>query len=337
MESEKQKKTAIQEEREFEDSISSAFRQKNEKRYFTWIVLGVFVLAVLFLGAVADLLTLCFEIHPYLGYGAAALTAILFIAFVVVPVCKVLRSRFFIVDVTSDNFNLAKRKNTRALKDVGTALLEYNTNPKNADFKYLSPENVEKLRSSLKSGDKKQLQETLKKVYATDVAKCTNSLIFKNAGKVFLTTSISQNERIDALSVLLVNMSLIKKIVAVYGYRPSYAKLFRIYTSVLCNSLIAYGMQNVNWFNVFGKFFKGVAQKIPFVDTLVDSAVQGTVSAFLTVLVGLKTKRYLCSDYRKQEKIDVKAENDGIEDDEVRLAASIAQEIRKTNADKIPV
>ena len=87
-------------------------------------------------------------------------------------------------------------------------------------------------------------------------------------------TSVSQNDKIDAVSVLLVNLSLIKQIVAIYGYRPTHAKLLKIYASVLRNSLIAYGMQNVNWFNVFGKFFAGVSKKIPFIDTLVDSAVQ---------------------------------------------------------------
>ena len=88
-------------------------------------------------------------------------------------------------------------------------------------------------------------------------------------------------------------------------------------------------MQNVNWFNVFGKFFSGVTQKIPLLDTLVDSAVQGTISAFLTLLIGYKTKRYLCSDYKKQEKIDCADEAVPSCDDEVKIAASLAKEIRK--------
>ncbi|HIU59168.1 MAG TPA: hypothetical protein IAC57_03600, partial [Candidatus Scatosoma pullistercoris] len=105
-----------------------------------------------------------------------------------------------------------------------------------------------------------------------------------------------------------------------------------IYLAVLKNSLIAYGMQNVNWFNVFGKFFTGFARKIPLIDTLVDSAVQGTVSAFLTVLIGYKTKKYLCSDYKKQEKLDAGFE-DGVDvgDDEVKIASAWAKRIRVEN------
>ena len=94
----------------------------------------------------------------------------------------------------------------------------------------------------------------------------------------------------------------------------------------------------MNWFNVFGKFFSGVAKKLPFLDTLVDSAVQGTVSAFMTVLVGYKTKKYLCSDYKKQEKLDVGDEitkDIGGVDDEVKIAAELAKEIRNKNKERI--
>ena len=69
--------------------------------------------------------------------------------------------------------------------------------------------------------------------------------------------------------------------------------------------------------------------------------MQGTVSAFMTVLVGYKTKRYLCSDYKKQEKLEVNGEKlettDGAEvlDDEVKIAAELAKEIRNANKDKI--
>lgn len=227
---------------------------------------------------------------------------------------------------------MARRRNYRALKDIARALVDYNTSPRYAKFRYMSAENTDKLQAALDEGDKSSLKTTLKQIYSTDVASCANSLIWKSAGRAFLTTSISQNDKIDAISVLLVNLSLVKQIVGIYGYRPSFAKLFRVYVAVLRNSLIAYGMQNVNWFNVFGKFFTGIARKIPFIDTIVDSAVQGTVSAFMTVLVGYKTKRYLCSDYKKQEKLDVDLKDAvDVGDDEVKIASAWAKEIQREN------
>ena len=60
--------------------------------------------------------------------------------------------------------------------------------------------------------------------------------------------------------------------------------------------------------------------------------MQGTVSAFLTVLIGYKTKKYLCSDYKKQEKLDAGFE-DGVDvgDDEVKIASAWAKRIRVEN------
>ncbi len=323
------------EEAAFADSISAALKQKDEKRYFFLLVAIVAVLVLLVVGAMADIVNVCFQINRWLGYGAVAVTAVLILLFIVRPTVKIARAKYFITDVTADKFDETRKRNYRALKGVAAALVAYNDDPKNVRFRYVTPENTANISRALRKGDKAGLKAALKTAYAGDVAKCANGLIWRSAGKAFLTTSISQNDRIDGLSVLLVNLSLVKQIVGIYGYRPSFAKMFRIYTTVLSSALIAYGMQNVNWFNVFGKFFSGVAKKIPFVDTIVDSAVQGTVSAFLTLLVGYKTKKYLCSDYKKQEKIDMAGQElQDSEDDEVRIAATLAKEIRARNKDK---
>ena len=318
----------------FENSISEALKQKNEKLGLFLLVGTIAIIMLLVLSAVADLLVLCYEVNRYFGYTMSAIILVLLCVFVLRPCVKVLGSRFFTVNVTADGFDAAKGRNKKVLKGVAAALVAYNENPKNIRYRYITPENTDKLKKAAAKGGE-ELKTALKEVYASDVGKCADSLIWKNAGKTFLTTSISQNDKIDALSVLLVNLALVKQIVGIYGYRPSYTKLFRIYFVVLRSALLAYGMQNVNWFNVFSKFFSGVAKKIPFMDTIIDSAVQGTVSAFLTVLVGYKTKRYLCADYKKQEKISVTGE-EGIEceDDEVRIAATLAKEICKNNKEK---
>ena len=325
----------------FEKSMSAALNQKNEKGFITAIIVVAVVVSLLLIGAVADILTVCFQINRIFGYFVCAVVVLLIAVFVVRPIVKVLTARFFITDVTSDTFDIAVKRNYKALKSVAQSLVEYHYAPQNVRFRYLSDEKVAALKTAMDNGDKPALKAALKDAYATDVAGCVNALIWKSAGKVFLTTSISQNDKIDALSSLLVNLSLVKQIVCIYGYRPSYAKLFRIYFTVLRSALLAYGMQNVNWFNVFSKFFSGVAKKIPFLDTIVDSAVQGTVSAFMTVLIGYKTKRFLCSDYKKQEKLDLDGEilegADGVEvtDDEVKIAAELAKEIRLKNKEKL--
>lgn len=328
-----EKKQAVRNtDAEFSESMSAALKQKNEKGFFAGVIAVVAVVVILLVAALSDILTLCFSIHDYLGYAACAAVGVLIALFIVRPVCKVAGARFFITDVTNENKNLAKRRNAKALKQVARSLVDYNTDEKNAKFRYIKDENLQSLCTALKGGNANEIQSVLKGVYGSDVAKCANEIIFKSAGKVFLTTSVSQNDKIDALSVLLVNLSLVKQIIGVYGYRPSYAKLFRVYISVLRNAMIAYGMENVNWFNVFGKFFSGALKKVPFLDTVVDSAVQGTVSAFLTLLVGYKTKKFLCSDYRKQEKFGYDEEGVDTSDEEVKIASALAKKIRKSKA-----
>lgn len=345
MKKEKETSTALAvdkkaDENAFSESISTALKQKNEKGFFAGVLAVTAVFLLLLLGALADILTLCFEVHPVFGYVTCVALALFIGFFILRPIVKVVGARFFVTDVTADNFDVVTKRNYKALKNVAKALVEYHKDPKNARFRYLTDDKLGAIERALQSGDKQALKSALKTAYATDIGGCVNALIWKNAGKVFLTTSISQNDKIDALSVLLVNLSLVKQIVGIYGYRPNYAKLFRVYFTVLRSALLAYGMQNVNWFNVFGKFFSGVAKKIPFIDTIVDSAVQGTVSAFMTVLVGYKTKKYLCSDYKKQEQIELKGEIKGVDgvevvDDEVRIAAELAKEIRNKNKEKI--
>ena len=52
----------------------------------------------------------------------------------------------------------------------------------------------------------------------------------------------------------------------------------------------------------------------------------------MTVLVGYKTKRYLCSDYKKQEKLDVDLKDAvDVGDDEVKIASAWAKEIQREN------
>ena len=48
--------------------------------------------------------------------------------------------------------------------------------------------------------------------------------------------------------------------------------------------------------------------------------------------MGYKTKRYLCSDYKKQEKLDVDLKDAvDVGDDEVKIASAWAKEIQREN------
>lgn len=99
--------------------MSDAFKQKNEKNFFAAILAAVAIIVILIIGALANVLSLCFEVNRVFGYLMVALTALLILLFVVRPIAKVLGARFFITDITSDKCDMARRETTAALKDTG--------------------------------------------------------------------------------------------------------------------------------------------------------------------------------------------------------------------------
>ena len=97
---------------------------------------------------------------------------------------------------------------------------------------------------------------------------------------------------------------MIKDIVFLYGFRPSDTKLMKIFSTVLSNSLIAYGLGNVRIGNSVVKTMGDMAKGIPIlgsaISVLVDSSVQGLSNATLTAVIGRQTVSYLKREYRLQ-------------------------------------
>ena len=78
----------------FADSMSDAFKQSNEKKYFALLIVAAVIIVILLVGALSDILTLCFNINRWCGYAMVALTAVLIALFVVRPIVKVAGARF---------------------------------------------------------------------------------------------------------------------------------------------------------------------------------------------------------------------------------------------------
>lgn len=312
-------------------SLNKEYKGKGS-RIIGWILAVLSsVFLIILVSAITNILKVCFDASTVLGICVSVLIAMIICIFIIKPIVQVLSARYFMVDLTKNDLDISVRHNKKALRDIGHSIVKFHTNLENTESFYVQDQNVEKINTALENHEHAVLLDTMKEIYGSDIAKASNQIIMKSAGRAFLTTSISQNDKIDSISVLLVNLNMIKQIVGIYGYRPSYAQLMKIYSTVLRNALIAYGMQNVNFFNVFSKFFGGVASRIPLLDTLVDSTIQGTISAFLTILVGYKTKKYLCQNYRAQEKIHYMKE-DKVNDEEVNIAINLAKNVNADTA-----
>ena len=145
-------------------------------------------------------------------------------------------------------------------------------------------------------------------MYAGRVKKTAKDYIFRYALKSAAYSAVSQSSRTDAALVAVVNLQLIKDIVFLYGFRPSDAKLVKIFAAVVRNSLISYGLGSVHIGNGIARTVGDAARGIPILGSaiaaLVDSSVQGLTNGTLTAVIGFQTIRYLNREYRLQNILD---------------------------------
>lgn len=131
-----------------------------------------------------------------------------------------------------------------------------------------------------------------------------NRRIIEWAKSVFMITAISQNGRLDTVSVLYMNYKMIEDVIIASGFRPTRQQLFRQYVNILVTSLMTF---------VASEVFKDMGSVVPFESLadpssdaasdidLSDAAVDGadvdpddigdTVSGgtgFLSILSGVK-------------------------------------------------
>jgi hypothetical protein len=128
-----------------------------------------------------------------------------------------------------------------------------------------------------------------------------NEIIQKTARNVFLATSISQNGKLDALMVLSTHTKMIWDIAHIYYQRPAPRDLLALYSNVAATTLLASQLEDLDISEqiepVLGTVLQNSAMKsVPFVGPLssvvLDSLMEGSINAFLTLRVGIISKRY---------------------------------------------
>ena len=211
------------------------------------------------------------------------------------------------VNVDSKNARAAQKYNRKLRNDLADKILDLKFK---TDESIYSDELIEKLVYAKEAQKDNQIKEALTKIYDTDVRKASNKLIKEHALKVGVSTALSQSDKVDTLFVVAYNLSLIKDIIFLYGYRPSDTKMSKIYTTVIADALVAYGMGSsaTSITNTITKLGGKALDKIPYVGgaigTIIDSLAQGMINASLTVMIGFQTKKYLKNEYKLQDILD---------------------------------
>lgn len=164
----------------------------------------------------------------------------------------------------------------------------------------------------LKDGEKKAYCYRLKD--AKEIKKelerrseASKSKIRGYATTVFITTSISQNGKIDSFIISLMNIRMIYEMVMATGFRPKITELIRIYKNVLSTALFSYitsealtgvgtlaitDAQDISTATDDMDLF-GMLSKKRVKGVILTSLADGMVNTLLTCRIGYITQKYL--------------------------------------------
>lgn len=282
-----------------------------------------------------------FDIHQIAGYVGAVIALLIFIFSFIVPVYKLKNTKAFITNVNAMNARQAKKYNKELREEIADKMIDFTS--KTEGVGWYNSTLVGKLAIARQTKNDEDLKATLTEIYKTDVKKVANKMIRDHAFKVGFTTALSQSEKLDTLFITVYELKLIKDIVFLYGYRPSDAKLAKIYRTVIVNSITAYGLNSAST-GISGVIKKAsdAATGIPLlgqiIGTVVESSLQGVINSSLTVVIGFQTKKYLKDEYKLQDILD-NVELPELDDDEeeAKMMAEVKEEFSKTKKEKKPV
>lgn len=246
------------------------------------------------------------DIHMYAGIAAAVISLITFIFLYIVPLVKILKTGYFQVNVNAYTAREAQKHNKKLRREIADKIIEVTATVDGVGW--YDSEVVGQLAIAVNCNDEQAVKSSLTTLYTGSVKKSAKTLITRSSLKSAMYSALSQTSRVDSLLVAFLNLQLVKDIVFLYGFRPSDAKLVKIFARVLQNSLIAYGLGNVKIGNSIVKTMGDAVKGIPIlgsaISALVDSSVQGLTNGVLTAVIGYQTIRYLTEEYKLQDILD---------------------------------
>lgn len=272
-----------------------------------WILVGVSVLTLFVLIILSAVLNVGDRLSsvriteyniPILSIAFYVFSFVLFFFLILNPLRIILFSKNYSIDTMLDNPDkYVSVRRTLAKNTLKNELLKD------------KQEQQDKIRMALDSNDDEVLRNALNDVYNSTIKKEMNKIIIKNAKTMMISTAISQNSKLDMITVFTVNLKMIKELVLAAGFRPSLPKLGKLSARILLTALIAEGLEDkINITSLLPQSVGKTFEKVPFLGTVAESVVQGTANALLCLRVGIVTRKYLFADSNIKTKTDIKLE-----------------------------
>lgn len=268
-------------------------KEKKQNRFWYFIASGVILLFLLILiSSVINVGERLRNISIYLEYGFYVLAIVLVYVLIINPVRIILVSPAFSIETVMDK---PSKKRYQTYKKVANNLIARDD---------ISQKEKDKLKETM--GNAEALQSTLNEIYNSTMKKMMNKVIMKNAKTVLISTAISQNGRLDLFTVLVVNIKMIKELVVMCGFRPSYKNLAKLTVNVFTTALIAEGLENVNINDLIPTSTANMLGEIPLIKPVMSSVSQGITNGLLTIRIGIVTRKFLFADSKELTKNDIR-------------------------------
>ena len=287
------------------------------------VLMGVVIFTCLFL-----LVMKIYEINEYAGYGASVVALILYIVFFIVPVVKIMKTDYFITNVNNKHAKEAKSHNKKVRLNIAMKIVDFNSTVGGAGW--YEDSKVTELEAALYKKDDKRIKLVLTDLYNGSVKKTAKQIIRAAARRAALYSALSQSNKLDAAIVAFIDLQMIKDLVFLYGFRPSDAKLIKIYANVLENTLIAYGVSSFDIGKNAVKTIGGIMDRIPIlggvISTVIDSSIQGLTNGALTTIAGFQAIKYIMQEYNLQDVLDEIELEDDVDIEVQELEAELKKE-----------
>ena len=251
-----------------------------KKSQFFWFTLAIgfiILFLLMLLSSVLDVGERLTTIHPFLAYGFYGIVITLVFILLIRPVYVILIKQTFNIQTSLD-----EGSNLKLLKQSAKRMLSYD---------FVSDDDKSQIKDSLHNG--KTLIPVLSKVYQGPIKKEMAKRMRHHAKTVMVSTAISQNGRLDFITIMHVNLRMIKELVELSGFRPSYQQLAKLSVNVITTALVAEGLENLDISEVLPQSTMNSLSEIPFIKPILSSVTQGISNALLTLRIGIVTREYL--------------------------------------------
>lgn len=256
--------------------------KKESKSKILWIVVGIgvcFLISMIFVSSIISVGERLSKLNVYVSYGFYIVCG-LFIYFLIInPLRIIFLSPSFSVKCVLEEDS---KKNYLLYKKITKNIVASNI-LKESENKYLL--------DSMKSYD--ELKKALNVVFNSSLKREINRAILKNAKTVMISTALCPNGRLDFMTVITVNLKMIKEIVVMCGFRPNFKNLSKLSVNVFGTALIAEGLENMNLDEVLPNSFTNAIGEIPLIKPVISGVTQGITNALLTIRIGVVCRKYL--------------------------------------------